>query len=253
MPQAPKMVGQRELAGRDPEGVRRTFEGIAPRYDLANHLLSFGLDWHWRAVAARIVARHDPSRVLDVATGSGDLALAIKRLCPGASVAGMDFCGAMLSRAAAKGLDDLIEGDALAMPFADESFDAVTVAFGLRNMASWDGALREMRRVLKPGGLLMVLDFSLPEGGVTGFLARFHLRRILPRLGGLLTGKTAAYAYLSASIESFPRGQAMLDLIERSGFDAAAARTLPPGVASIYSATAGHAAKTRERTQPPPA
>jgi demethylmenaquinone methyltransferase / 2-methoxy-6-polyprenyl-1,4-benzoquinol methylase len=227
------------LEGRDPEGVCRTFEGIAGRYDLANHVLSFGLDWHWRAVAARILAGYGPSRVLDVATGSGDLALAVKRAVGGASVVGMDFCAAMLARAEARGLDGLVEGDALAMPFGDGVFDAVTVAFGLRNMASWDGALREMRRVLVPGGLLLVMDFAFPGGGPLAPAMRLYLRRVMPFLGGLLTGRPGAYAYLASSIETFPRGGAMLALIEDCGFHGAAARFLPPGVAAIYTARAG--------------
>ena len=151
------------LPQQNPRFVCRTFAAIAKRYDIANHLLSGGLDFLWRAKAARIVAGEDPLRILDLATGSGDLARALRKASPRAAVIGADFCMPMLEVARKKNLPLLVQADGLRLPFREGIFDALTVAFGLRNMASWDGALREMARALRAGGLLLVMDFSLPE------------------------------------------------------------------------------------------
>ena len=148
---------------QNPAKVRGIFSSIAARYDLANHLLSGGLDFFWRARAVRMVVRWEPSAVLDLATGSGDLALALQKALPQAHVVGADFCLPMLQVAARKGLRPLVAADGTKLPFAAGSFDAITVAFGLRNMESWPAALREMSRVLRPGGHLLLLDFSLPR------------------------------------------------------------------------------------------
>ena len=149
---------------REPAAVRALFSRIAPRYDLANHLLSGGMDIWWRRKAARMVAGWQARRVLDIASGSGDLALAIQRHLPAAEVVAADFAEPMLALARRKGVHHTVLADALALPFDADSFDAVTVAFGLRNMADWGAALRQMSRVLRPEGHLLVLDFSLPRG-----------------------------------------------------------------------------------------
>src|SRR4051812_23429606 len=169
------------VAAREPAAVRAMFDRIARRYDLANHLLSGGIDFWWRHRAAEIVHRWQSRRVLDVATGSGDLALAIARRLPEAEITGTDFSGEMLAIAKRKGVPRTVAADALALPFPDTSFDAVTIAFGLRNMVDWTAALREMRRVLVPEGRVLVLDFSLPAG-VLRPLYRFYLHHCLPRL-----------------------------------------------------------------------
>jgi len=220
---------------QEPKFVHSLFSSIAGRYDLANHLLSAGLDFHWRARATGIVTAWRPHTLLDLATGSGDLALAIERASPGTEVTGADFCEPMLDRARAKGLRRTVVADAMRLPFADASFDAVTVAFGLRNMESWPGALREMSRVLTPGGHLLVLDFSLPRPPLRG-LYRFYLHRILPALAGLLTGEKSAYEYLAGSIEKFPAGVAMEALITECGLDAAKCQPLTGGIVSLYTA-----------------
>jgi demethylmenaquinone methyltransferase/2-methoxy-6-polyprenyl-1,4-benzoquinol methylase len=173
--------------------------------------------------------------VLDLATGSGDLALAIERACPRAQVTGADFCEPMLKRARAKGLRRAVVADALRLPFSDGAFDAVTVAFGLRNMESWSGALREMSRVLNPAGHLLVLDFSLP-GAPLRAPYRFYLHHILPVIAGIVTREKSAYQYLGASIEQFPAGPAMLSLLEDNGFTSAQARPLTGGIVSLYTA-----------------
>jgi len=182
-----------------------------------------------------IVKGWKAARVLDVATGSGDLALAIARRLPGAEVTGADFSPEMLSIAGRKGLRRTVVADALALPFPAGSFDCVTVAFGLRNMVDWGAGLLEMARVLEPGGHLLVLDFSLP-GGRLQRPYRFYLHRCLPRLAAIITGQKDAYDYLSASIENFPAGDAMLALISANGFASATAVPLTGGIATIYLA-----------------
>ncbi|HEX4629653.1 MAG TPA: bifunctional demethylmenaquinone methyltransferase/2-methoxy-6-polyprenyl-1,4-benzoquinol methylase UbiE [Chthoniobacterales bacterium] len=220
---------------RDPESVRAMFGRIARRYDLANHVLSGGADFLWRRRAAKIVAGWKPSDVLDLATGSGDLALAIQRQLPRARIVAVDFSPEMIEIARGKGVANAMVADALALPFADSSFDCVTVAFGLRNMADWDCALTEMSRVLRDRGHLLVLDFSLPSGALRPAY-RFYLHRCLPLLASIVTGQKAAYDYLGGSIEKFPSGEAMLKLIERNGFKNATMESLTGGIATIYSA-----------------
>jgi demethylmenaquinone methyltransferase/2-methoxy-6-polyprenyl-1,4-benzoquinol methylase len=223
------------LQEQEPKFVHSLFSSIARRYDLANHLLSGGLDFLWRARATAIVAGWKPGTVLDLATGSGDLALAIQRGCPGARVTGADFCQPMLDRARAKGLDNTVLADALHLPFPDGSFDVVTVAFGLRNMESRPGALREMSRVLTPGGHLLVLDFSIP-GPPLRAVYRLYLHHALPVIAGFVTGEKQAYEYLADSIEKFPAGFAMVSLIAESGFAGAACEPLSGGIVSLYTA-----------------
>ena len=211
------------------------FGRIARRYDLANHLLSGGADFLWRRRAAKIVAAWGPRDVLDLATGSGDLALAIQRRLPAATITAADFSPEMLEIARRKGVASTVVADALQLPFAHASFDVVTVAFGLRNMADWDRALAEMARVLRDRGHLLILDFSLPTGALRPAY-RFYLHRCLPLFASLVTGQKSAYDYLGGSIEKFPSGAAMLELIERNGFTNAAPDPLTGGIATIYTA-----------------
>ncbi len=217
--------------------VRAMFGRVARRYDLANHLLSGGLDFWWRHRASGIVRGWNPRRVLDLATGSGDLALTIAKKLPQAEITGADFCAEMLATARAKGLARTIVADALHLPFPAASFEVVTVAFGLRNMADWGAALAEMARVLVPGGHVLVLDFSLPRGLLRP-IYRIYLHRCLPWLAGLVTGEKQAYDYLGASIEKFPSDAAMCQLMRKSGFRAASAQPLSGGIVTIYCASA---------------
>jgi len=224
-----------DFSSAEPGSIRRMFARIAPRYDLANTLLSLGQDHSWRRQVTREVARWSPLRILDVATGSGALAAEIRRVVPNASLLGVDFCLPMLDLARRRGLEYLLVADGLALPFRNQVFDVVTIAFGLRNMASLGAALREMARVLRPGGHILILDFSLPDLPLRA-LYRLYLHRVLPWLAGALTGEPDAYRYLGGSIEEFPRGSAMIDLIEQAGFRQGRARPLSGGVVSVYTA-----------------
>ena len=222
---------------QEPRFVQGLFGAIARRYDLANHLLSGGLDFLWRRRAARIVQSWQPERILDLATGSGDVALSLRRACPSAQIVGADFCVPMLREARAKNSGPVVAADGLALPFAAESFDVVTVAFGLRNMASWPGALAQMHRVLRPGGHVLILDFSVPPAPLR-WVYRPYLHHVLPWIAGWLTGERGAYEYLGDSIERFPSGQAMCRLLEEAGFASPSAERLTGGIVSLYTGRA---------------
>ena len=220
----------------EPTRVRQMFGAIARRYDLANHTLSCGTDFYWRKCAANIVASWQPGKIVDLATGTGDLALALQKKLPDAAVTGVDFVPEMLELAQRKGVRQTIVADAMQLPFSDGSFDCVTIAFGLRNMENRGSALAEMSRVLGRDGHLLVLEFSLPTRPIVRAIYRLYLHRCLPLLGSLLTRKKSAYDYLGDSIEEFPSGRAMIDLIEASGFRHATFQPLSYGIATIYTA-----------------
>ncbi len=216
--------------------VRQAFARIAPRYVLTNHVLSLGIDILWRKSTARQIAKLQPEWVLDLATGSGDLAIAIQQACPQAHILGGDFTPPMMTEAQRSGFEHLMAADALQLPVADAAFDVVTVAFGLRNMASWPKAIAEMSRVLRPGGQLYVLDFSLPTLPLLRPLYVFYLEKIMPRIAGLLTGHRDAFEYLCQSIERFPSGEAMEGLLIENGFATAKTQPFSFGIASLYVA-----------------
>jgi demethylmenaquinone methyltransferase/2-methoxy-6-polyprenyl-1,4-benzoquinol methylase len=216
--------------------VRDAFARIADRYVLTNHVLSCGMDIWWRKVVTARIRKWKPRRLLDVASGTGDLALEIHDQCPDCEVIASDFCAEMLAHAASRGLPNTLVADALNLPFPDGGFDVVTVAFGLRNMADYPAALREMRRVLKPGGRLLILDFSLP-GGLLRTPYRLYLHHVLPRMAGWLTGQRDAYEYLGGSIEAFPSGDAMCALLDSCGFSGTYTTYLTGGVVAVYEGT----------------
>ena len=233
---------RRTSRGTRPEGaasetdaarhVREMFSRIAPRYDFLNHTLSFELDRIWRRRAARRfsgILRRADARVLDLCCGTGDLMLALAR-SGRAQVFGSDFAHAMLVRAAEKwthvqhGANGEVtrgvftEADALCLPFGDGTFDLVTVAFGFRNLANYESGLLEIRRVMRPGGEAGILEFAEPRGILFGPMFRFYFRKILPRLGGVISGDGSAYAYLPNSVARFPSPEELAELMRRVGF-----------------------------------
>ena len=216
--------------------VRKMFGSIARRYDLANHLLSCGIDFYWRRRAAEIVAGWRPHRIADLATGTGDLALALQKKLPDAEIVGVDFLSEMLDLAQRKGVRQVVLADAMNLPFDDASFDCVTIAFGLRNLENWGAALTEMSRALRTSGGLLVLEFSLPTTPILRAIYRFYLHRCLPLLGAFLTGKKTAYDYLGDSIEEFPSGGAMCELMAANGFTHTTFELLTGGIVTIYTA-----------------
>lgn len=217
------------------------FSGIAARYDLLNHLLSGNTDKRWRQRVVRKLhsVLSDPEKiVLDVACGTGDLTLALAFEAK-AHVIGTDFCRPMLSIANAKGESKFaetpfVEADALSLPFADECFDAVTIAFGLRNLSSVDQGLLELRRVLKSGGQLVILEFSEPV--VPGFrqLFAFYFSTVLPRIGGWVSGSRGAYEYLPDSVSRFPNQRILVEKLLKSGYSGVEFENVTGGIAAIH-------------------
>lgn len=237
---APEGASDQNSAAR---AVREMFTAIAPRYDLLNHVLSFNVDRLWWRRAARtfrhILTRAD-ARVVDLCCGTGDMAFALKRQVGKSSVriVGADFSHAMLRRAALKSTDraaspEWIEADALRLPFPDGHFDLVTSAFGFRNLADYDAGLREITRVLRPGGECGILDFGEP-GGVMGALYRIYFKQVLPRVGTMISGVRGPYAYLPASVERFPPPEEMLTRMRDAGFAEATWTPYTFGIAGLY-------------------
>lgn len=211
----------------DPEAVRATFESVAPRYDLANHFLSGGIDFYWRKKLVKLAAEQTCDHVLDLATGSGDVLFALRDGLPHeTAITGVDFCEPMLEEARnkreVKGLDEdsnkFLWGDCLSLDFPDNSFDLITISFGLRNLADREKGLKEMNRVLKPGGRLIVLEFSQPFFWFRPFYY-FYLRLILPWMARLVTGDRDAYLYLGSSISAFPDRFGLVKEFENAGFE----------------------------------
>jgi len=217
-----------------PEGVRAMFDRIAPAYDTMNRVMTAGLDQRWRRITAEAVVRPG-DRVLDGCCGTGDLALACLRAGAG-SVVGLDFSPRMIERARRKsGAVAWVEGDLLSLPFDDEAFDAVTVGFGVRNVTDLDVALRELARVLTPGGRLGILEITQPTGALAPFY-RVWFDRVVPLLGRPLKGGSA-YTYLPASVRRFPGKADLAARIEAAGYDDVAYRTFAGGIVALHTAT----------------
>lgn len=220
----------------DAEYVRDAFARIADRYVLTNHVISCGVDIWWRKVVSKRIQGWAPTKLLDIASGTGDLALEIQSHCPECEVIASDFCAQMLEHASHRGVHQTVVADALNLPFADGEFDVATVAFGLRNMSDYPAALTEMKRVIKPGGQLLILDFSIPAWPMS-IPYRFYLHHLLPFMAGTLTGHGDTYEYLGGSIEQFPSGEDMCSLLMECGFEVPRARPLTGGIVSMYEAT----------------
>jgi demethylmenaquinone methyltransferase / 2-methoxy-6-polyprenyl-1,4-benzoquinol methylase len=247
---APEGASDRQSVAR---AVREMFTSIAPRYDLLNHVLSFNIDRMWWRRTARafhhILVRED-ARILDLCCGTGDMTFALRRQAGKASprILGADFSHAMLQRATAKsarnGSDTgsiepgsvqpgWIEADALSLPFPNAHFDLVTSAFGFRNLADYDAGLREIVRVLRPGGECGILDFGEPRGAM-GALYRIYFKQVLPRVGTVISGVRGPYAYLPASVERFPPPEEMLERMKRAGFAETTGTPYTFGIAGLY-------------------
>lgn len=223
---------------RKADDVQAMFASIAHRYDLLNRVLSLGVDRGWRRAAAQEALLLSPRHLLDVATGTADFALELKRRSPNTQVIGSDFVPQMLEigrgKAAAQHLDIVLEeGDALNLPYPDASFDTVTCAFGFRNFSDYARGLAEFWRVLRPGGRCVILEFPPPAPGLFGSVFRFYFQHILPRIGGLVSGNTGAYTYLPESVLAFPAPERLAGLMVATGFRTRY-RLLSFGIAAVH-------------------
>jgi len=218
-----------------PDSVRSMFDRIAPVYDVMNRVMTAGLDIRWRRLAAQAAVRPG-DRVLDAACGTGDLAIA-DRKAGAARVTGLDFSEKMLERARRKADLEWIQGDMLALPFAEGTFDAATVGFGVRNVADLELALRELRRVLKPGGRLAILEITQARGPLKPFFSLWF-DRIVPLLGKVLPGGSA-YTYLPESVKRFPTAEGLVELLVSSGFGEVEFRLLGGSIVALHTGVAG--------------
>jgi demethylmenaquinone methyltransferase/2-methoxy-6-polyprenyl-1,4-benzoquinol methylase len=226
--------------GSKREQVERMFDNISPSYDLLNRLFSLGVDQGWRRKVMRLVAREPVEHLLDVATGTADLAILASKRVP--KVTGVDISEGMLShgrtKVARRGLADRVvlqRADSAELPFAEGTFDAVTVAFGVRNFEELEKGIGEMRRVLKHKGRLFVLEFSKPRNSLLGALFRFYFHRVMPFVGKLISKDKSAYTYLPRSVDAFPEGADFLRIMQATGLKECEARPLTGGIATLYT------------------
>ena len=226
--------------------IATMFDRISPKYDALNHLLSFNIDKVWRRKTAKTVSKSHPKTILDLATGTADLAIAMAKHNPQAHIIGMDISEKMLEigkeKVLKQGLANQIElqlGDAAALPFEDDTFDAVTVAFGVRNFEDMQKGLSEIHRVLKPCGQAVILEFSMPEKFPVKQVYRLYFKHILPKIGKCVSKDAHAYSYLPESVERFPKPSVFLRTLSSNGLAEGAARCLGWGIATLYWATKG--------------
>ena len=229
--------------GSKKEQVAEMFNAISPKYDALNRILSAGIDQSWRRKTLREIRATGALNLLDVATGTADLALALAKGIPGSKVVGVDISAGMLevgrSKVRARDLEGRVRldlGDGEQLPYEESSFGAVTVAFGVRNFENLEQGLRDMRRVLEPGGTLAVLEFSQPTAWPLRSLYLFYFKNILPRIGRLVSKDASAYTYLPNSVQAFPYGEAFAAKLREAGFKSVRVRPLPCGIASLYLA-----------------
>jgi demethylmenaquinone methyltransferase/2-methoxy-6-polyprenyl-1,4-benzoquinol methylase len=237
------VVPYKEATSSKKEQVAQMFDNISHRYDFLNHFLSLGIDKAWRRKAVRYLEASKPSLVLDVATGTGDFALQTYRSLKPKKVIGVDISEGMLEVGRRKMRDRQLEsfielqsGDSENLPFEENKFDAVTVAFGVRNFENLKRGLTEIRRVMKPGATLVVLEFSRPRSFPFKQLYNFYFKAILPRVGRIISKDKAAYTYLPESVEAFPDGDNFLAILREVGFNTPACKSLTFGISSIYTA-----------------
>ena len=226
----------------DPKAVNEFFSDIAPGYDRANRVMSSGVDVLWRNYLARRVDATQPKQLLDLATGSGDVAFTLaKKVRSAESIVGLDFCQPMLDMAEIKkpkkksaSIIQFRQGDCLDLPFEDDSFDSITISFGLRNLADRHKGLTEMLRVLRSGGSLFVLEFTQPDKWLRGFYY-FYLKHVIPTISGAITGNENAYEYLGSSIEQFPTKAEVAKELENAGFTSVSHKGLTFSIAAVHS------------------
>lgn len=223
--------------------IAKMFDRISPKYDRLNHLLSFNIDKTWRRKTAKVVAKSQPETILDLATGTADLAIALAKYNPQSHIIGVDFSEKMLAigkeKVKKQGLENQIDlqlGDAAALPFEDQSFDAVTIAFGVRNFEDLQQGLSEICRVLKPNGQVFILEFSMPEKFPIKQAYQLYFKHILPKVGKQVSKDAWAYSYLPESVERFPKPTTFLQTLNGNGLHEATARSLTWGIATLYTA-----------------
>lgn len=221
--------------------IAELFDGISPRYDTLNHLLSFNIDRLWRRKTAKTVAQRQPDRILDLATGTADLAINLAKQMPQAHITGVDLSERMLAIGKAKvthqhleGRVNLHHGDAMALPFDDDSFDAVTVAFGVRNFDDREAGLREIARVCRDGGQVAVLEFSHPQNPLIAVPYRWYSKTLLPWLGQLVSKHPTAYRYLPSSVEAFPPTDDFVTMLAAAGMSNIQVKAFSSGIATLY-------------------
>jgi demethylmenaquinone methyltransferase/2-methoxy-6-polyprenyl-1,4-benzoquinol methylase len=229
-----------ELGKKDQ--VEQMFDKVSTNYDFLNRVLTFGIDIRWRKKVVKVIAKNNPKQILDIATGTGDFAIMLAKLNP-EKVIGLDISQGMLDMGIEKiknkkldGLIDMIQGDSENMPFDDNTFDAITVGFGVRNFENLDKGLQEIKRVLKPHGVLAILETSQPEKFPMKQLFKFYSKYIIPTVGNLFSKDKNAYSYLPESAAAFPYGEKFNNILQKNGFNSATNRSLTFGIAAMYTA-----------------
>lgn len=233
-----------ENASHSTSPIAAMFDRISPRYDFLNHLLSLNIDKIWRRKTVKAAALHNPQNILDLATGTADLALQLAKALPQAKITGLDFSEKMLEigkeKIAKQGLSNRIilqQGDAAQLPYKECSFDAVTVAFGARNFEDLPNSLREIHRVLKPYGRLHILDFSMPTAFPIKQAYQLYFKYILPKIGSWISKDKTAYTYLPVSVQNFPPPDTFINIIKQNGFQKVEKKSFSMGIATLYTAT----------------
>lgn len=221
--------------------VEQMFDNIAPRYDFLNHLLSMGIDKLWRKKAVKIISKIQPKHIMDIATGTGDFAIELSKLKP-EKIVGLDLSQQMLNFGKVKikdkgleGMIEMVQGDSENLPYSDNSFDAISVGFGVRNFENLERGLAEMYRVLKPGGVATILEFSKPKVFPVKQLFYFYFHFILPVIGKVFSKDQRAYNYLPESVEAFPEGKEFVKILEKQGYKSIECTSLTFGISTIYS------------------
>lgn len=222
--------------------VARMFDNISGKYDFLNHFFSLGIDIRWRKKAVKMLKPYNPKSILDIATGTGDFAFEALSLKPD-KVTGVDISNGMLEKGRekvkARSLEDKVEliyGDSESLPFSDQSYDAIIVAFGVRNFETLEKGLAEMQRVLRPGGAAVILEFSKPKSFPIKQLYGLYFNYVMPLIGRLVSRDNSAYTYLPQSVQAFPEGKDFLDILKKVGFSSASQKPVTGGIASIYMA-----------------